>query len=52
MTDHAEISRFFDEISHILIKITPLHADVQDHVAKLRTSIDQHKILGKSIERI
>jgi|ETN01SMinimDraft_4_1059930.scaffolds.fasta_scaffold53632_2 hypothetical protein len=44
--DHTEISQFFDEIIHILIKITPMHADVQDHVAKLRTSIDQHKVLG------
>ena len=23
-----------------------MHADVLDHVAKLRTSIDQHKVLG------
>jgi len=45
-TDHAEISQFFDEIIHILITITPEHADILDHIAMMRTTIDQHKVLG------
>jgi len=44
--DHAEITQFFDEIIHILIKIKPQHADINEHLDALTKSIDKHASLG------
>jgi hypothetical protein len=47
MTDHEEINQFFEEILNILIKITPQHADIENHVEELRKVIDAHKVVDK-----
>lgn len=46
MADHAEISKFFDEIIHILIEVRPENADIEGHLDKLIKAINEHAALG------